>query len=359
MSATMLIVRRVVVLASFGTVGWACSPKPAAIDITCQATCREGTTIQVAAEVKDAKGRVLPLPITWTVEPSSAGKLEGAKLLCQSEGKLLILANAGIGSVREVAVTSPLIGTWQRQADDYAGMRLRISSGDDGSLAGYIVGPPNDAALPAIKSERKMDDGWAEAMLACSAHAWSPGLKKWNSIRRLGAMRWSVSDLNKDIRVGRASCDEDDKKSQYLEGYELSLVDANKLELRNLRVNKAPQSWLRIPDADEGVIAGQKAACEKALDVAAKAYSDLVPGLSETAKEVSGKFWNGNSSLTDYQTAQRLVAALKSAQASLSKGAYSARQAARAVPTKAAVPEVKRALELSDAMFAACKEVAP
>jgi len=359
MSITVLLGRRVALFALFGTTGWACSPKPASMAITCQATCREGTTIQVAAEVKDTRGHVLPLPITWIVEPKTAGKLMGPDLFCQFEGKLSLRATtSGISSVREIAITSPLTGTWQRQDDQYAGMKIRISAAGDGSLAGYIVGPPNDAALASIKSERKSDDEKANNILTCSAHTWSPGLRKWSGIRRLGDKRWSVSDLSKEVHVGRSSCEEDERRSLYVEGYELNLASADRLELRDLRVNKAPQSWQRIADVDDTAIAAQKAACEKARDVAAKAYADVVPGLDENAKQVSAKFWAGNGSLGDFQATQRLATTLKAAQASLSQGAYKARQAARAIPANAA-PEVKKLCELSEAMFGACKDVDP
>jgi len=360
MSATVLIVRRVALLALFGTVGWGCSSKPVSIAITCQSTCAEGATIQVAAQVKDAKGRALPLPIAWTMEPSTAGKLTGPDLFCQSEGKFSLRATAsGVSSVREIAITSPLMGTWQRQDDHYAGMKLRISSGDDGSLAAYIVGPPNEAALPAIRKEPKTNEAMANAYLACSAHTWSPGLMKWKAIKRLGERRWSVTDLNKEFYIGKSSCGEDENKSQYVYGYELSLVNAEKLELRNLRVNKGPQSWQRIADVDESAIAAQKAACEKARVIAVKAYADVVPGLDENAKQVSAKFWAGNGSLTDFQTTQRLATTLKAAQVSLSQGAYGARQAARAMPSNEAVPEVKKLRELSENVFSACKDVSP
>lgn len=336
-----------------------CAPKPTSVTITCQSTCLEGSSIQFAADVRDAKGQRLPFPVAWSVEPNSAGKLEGARLLCLSEGKLSIRATtSGISSVHEVNVASPLVGTWQRQNDHYAGLKIRISSDNESHFAGYIVGPPDDSALPAIKSERKIDDARAGAILACAAHVWSPGLKKWSGIRRLGEKRWSVTDLNKEFSIGRASCREDESKSQYEEGYELSLADANKLELRNLRINQAPQSWQRIPDVDEAAIAAQKAACERARSTAAEAYAEVVPALDENAKQVSTKFWAGNGSLGNFKVTQRLVAKLKEAQAGLTQGAYRARQAARAVPTTAA-PEVKKACDLSEAMFEACKDLAP
>ena len=356
--SSRLFFRRILSASVLGYVSLACSAKPASIIISCPSTCREGTTIHIAAQVKDAKGRVLSLPIAWSIEPSTAGKLEGANLHCQAEGKLLLRATLGVSSVREVTVTSPLIGTWQRQGDRYAGMMVRLSAGDDGSLAGYIVGPPGEAALAAIKKEPKTDDEMANAILACSAHTWSPGLMKWKGIKRLGPRRWSVVDLNKEFYIGRSTCREDEKKSQYVEGYELSLVNADKLELRNLRINKVPQSWSRIEDIDESAIAAQKAACEKARDVAAKAYADFVPALDENAKQVSAKFWAGNGSLAEFQVTQRLATTLKAAQTSLTQGAYRARQAARAVPTKAA-PEVKKLCDLSEAMFGACKDVNP
>jgi hypothetical protein len=184
-------------------------------------------------------------------------------------------------------------------------------------------------------------------------------LKKWNGIRRLGNERWSVSDLTKEVHVGKSSCEEDEKKSQYVEGYELSLASADKLELRNLRVNKPPQSWQRVADLDDAAIATQKAACDKARAVAVKAYADVVPGLDENAKQVSGKFWAGNGSLSDFQATQRLATTLKAAQASLFQGAYRARGAALAIPTADSVPNTKRVREASEAMFIACKDVAP
>ena len=111
-------------------VALACTPKPASITITGPITCREGTTVQVSAQVKDGKGRVLPLPIAWTLDPPAAGKLERTNLACLAEGVLSVRATAGVSATHKISIASPLIGTWIRRSDHYAGMRLRISCCD-------------------------------------------------------------------------------------------------------------------------------------------------------------------------------------------------------------------------------------
>lgn len=337
----------------------ACTPKPESLTITAPASCREGTTIKVTAQVKDGKGRVLPLPVAWALDPPAAGKVEGTTLVCLAEGTLTIRATAGVSATHKISVLSPIIGTWIRQDDAYAGMRLRISAAAEG-LAAYIVGPPTEAALPAIKKGYKAkDDNIADVILGCSAHVWAPGLKKWSDIKRLADKRWSLADLNKKVHAIETACREDESKSQYANDYELTLVGADKLELRNLRVTAPPQIWNRIADIDEAALASQKTACDKAREGAVKAYAEVVSTVSESAKEVSGKFWSGNGSLAEFQATQRLAATLKAAQASLADGAYKARRAARAVPTNDSVPNLKTVREASEAMFNACKDVSP
>lgn len=359
MSITVLLGRRVALFAICGLADSACASKPASITITCQSSCKEGATLPIAAEVKDAKGRRLPIPVAWTVEPAPAGRLEGTTLRCQTEGKFSLRASAGVSTTQEVTVIPPIIGTWTRVGDEYSGMTLRISADTSGNLAGYIVRPPNDSSLAVIKRDRKSSDEMAAAIVACSAHAWGPGLLKWSGIKRLGDNRWSTADLTKEVHIGRTSCEEVVKKAQYVDGYELSLASDDKLELRNLRVNNPPQSWQKGEDIDDAAIAIQKAACETARDVAANAYADVVPGLDEAAKQVSGKFWAGNGSLADFQTTQRLATTLKAAQVGLSQGAYRARQAARAIPNNDSLPNLNTVREASEAMFIACKEVLP
>ncbi len=337
----------------------ACTPKPESITITGPTTCREGTTIQVSAQVKDGKGRVLPLPIAWTLDPPAAAKMEGPNLACLAEGALSLRATAGVSATHKLSISSPLIGTWVRQNDVYAGMKLRISAAADGSLAAYIVGAPTEAALSAINKEYKVNDDAADAYLACSAHIWAPGLKKWDDIKRLGEKRWSLTNLYKEVHVSKTYCREVEAKSQYGKDYQLTLVGTDKLELHNLRVTAPPQIWDRIADIDEAAFASLKAACDKAREVAEKAYADVVPSVSESEKAVSGKFWSGNDSLANFQAAQRLATTLKAAQSSLSEGAYKAIRAARAVPTNDSVPNLKTVREASEAMFNACKDVSP
>lgn len=352
-------VRRTVVAVVLAELSQACTPKPESIAITGPTSCREGTTIQVSAQVMDGKGRVLPLPITWTLDPPAAGKLDGPNLTCLAEGALSLRATAGVSATQKISITSPLIGTWVRQFDTYAGMKLRISAATDGSLSAYIVGAPNDAALPAIKREHKTNDDVADALLGCFAHIWAPGLKKWDEIKRLNEKRWSLTDLHKAVTVLGANCRENEAKSRYDKDFELTLVGVDKLELHNLRVTAPPQIWDRIADIDEAALASLKAICDKAREVAEKAYAEVVPTVSETEKVVSGKFWSGNGSLTEFQTTQRLAATLKAAQSSLSDGAYKARRAARAVPTNDAVPNLKTVRDASEAMYNACKDVSP
>ena len=280
-------------------------------------------------------------------------------LTCQAEGALSLRATAGVSAIHKISIVSPLTGTWIRRSDHYAGMKLRVSAAADGGLAAYIVGAPTEAALPAMKKEYKVNDDAADAYLACSAHIWAPGLKKWDEIKRLGEKRWSLIDLNKEFHVSRTVCHEDAAKSQYGKDYELTLVGADKLELHNLRVTAPPQMWDRIADIDEAAFASLMAACGKARDVAEKAYADVVPTVSDIEKDVSGKFWSGNGSLAEFQATQRLAVTLKTAQASLSEGAYKAIRAARAVPTNDSMPNLKTVREASEVMFNACKDVSP
>ena len=340
----------------------ACSPKPKAIELAVADHCREGEAIALKATVKDAKGAPMEALVSWSVEPPTSATVENAKVRCKSEGAATIKASAGEATAsHKLTVQSPLVGTWLRSGDEYAGMRVRIAPQGDGGLAGYIVGPPDETAIPGLKATGKsVSDDDAQQRLGCVAHAWAPGLKKWQSLKRLDSSRWALSDLGKEIKIGPGVCRENAAKSEYLTDYEMSLATPDRLEIRNLKVAGSPQVWARTVDVDDAALAGKRAACEQAGGDAKATYEAVLPPLVEQQKAVNAKFWAGNGSLTEFKSFERIVATLTAAQKALSDGAYKAQRAARQVPTSDEQdPNVVRAIKASEAMFNACKDISP
>ena len=298
--------------------------------------------------------------VTWSVEPASAGAVENGKLKCVAEGVLTVRAAAGVSATRNVIVTSPLTGTWVRRADELAGMKLRIDPAGDSSLAGHIVGPPTDDAVPAIKAANKnATDDAVEGTLGCEAHVWAPGLKKWDKVKRLGATRWALEDLWKDVKAGGSVCRENQGNSRYAPDYELALSGPDRLEERNLKVAGPPQIWERTLDLDDKTIASARTVCDKARESAQAAYAAVLPGVLDNQKQVNEKFWGGNGSLADFKSTGLLASTLTAAQSALSDGAYKARKTAHQVPSTEMDPGVHKAVEASQAMFNGCKDVSP
>lgn len=349
---------RMILLVALGT---GCASKPKAIELQIPDRCREGESLDLKATVKDTKGAVMQPPVSWSAEPQTNALIENAKLKCKTEGSVTVTASAGEAvATHKVVVDSPLVGTWVRGGDEYSGMRVRIATQGDGALAGYIVGPPDETGIPGLKAVGKnVGDDDAQQRLGCVAHAWAPGLKKWQSLKRLDTARWSLSDLGKDIKVGPGICRENAAKSEYLPDYEMELATPDRLEIRNLKIAGPPQVWTRTADVDDATLASKRATCEKATTDAKGAYEAMLPPLVEQQKAVSAKFWAGNGSLKEFKSLERLVASLTAAQKALGDGAYKAHRTAQQVPTADQDPGVVRVVQASEAMFHACKDTSP
>lgn len=335
-----------------------CGPRAREIVVKVPDMCREGTSVAIQAQVLDTKGGAMQVPIQWSVEPATVGAVEQGKIKCLAEGLATVSATVGDLHVsRKVTVTSPLVATWLRTGDDLAGMRLRIAVAGEAGLAGYIVGSPDDRALAGLKARNpSASDEEVEQQLACVAHVWAPGLKKWDKIRRLDQTRWSLEDLSKDFRQGL--CRENVAKAQYLDNYELTLLNPERLEIRNLKQAGVPQAWQVVPDIDAHVIAANRLGCQKAIEVAQAGYGAALPAILELQKGVNDRFWAGDGSLVEFKTLGLLVQTLTSAQTALQVGAYKARQEAARVPASEE-PGVTGAVRASQEMFHACKDVSP
>ena len=89
-------------------------PAPASVKMQLPSqTCREGTTMALAATVLDADGGVVPAPVTWTTEPPSVIEVNGPSLRCAKEGTGQVHAKVGTLDAKEtINVVSPLVGRW-------------------------------------------------------------------------------------------------------------------------------------------------------------------------------------------------------------------------------------------------------
>lgn len=225
-------------------------PTPASIKIQLPSpTCREGTTMTLAASVLDADAGVLSIPVAWTAEPPSMVEVNGDKLRCAKEGPATLHAKAGTASATEIIkVTSPLVGRWTRtpdEDDDKGGLVVEVvQEGDE--LNAHIVQAPTDAALPGIKKSYPRLS--APTILKCLQKTWAPGIKKWKGIKRIGATRWSFSDLGKDVTT---TCYE--VRSRWIDDYELTLVSEDRADARSstARSKADVQHWERTaPEPD-------------------------------------------------------------------------------------------------------------
>jgi hypothetical protein len=148
---------------------------------------------------------------------------------------------AMVGTVRAskaITVTSPLVGLWVRHADDKDGMTVRVQASADG-LSAYVVSAPGVAALKYLKED--ISHVATDFALKCVQQRWPAAVKKWKSVRRLTATRWSLSDLSKPVKLFR-NCNQfgyctppvcKAGKVEFVDNYELTLIDPNHAETRD------------------------------------------------------------------------------------------------------------------------------
>lgn len=221
------------------------SPTPDRIELSVPGIeCVPGDSVPVQATVLDTNGRQLDSPVSWASD-SSAAEASQAGVTCKSIGKATLVATAGSASGNlEVVVKNPLLGRWERQDDEKAGMVIEIHELGS-AIVGDIVQAPTEAAVPVLVRTQRLSEAAAKRLVQCFAEPWAPGLRKWRSIEPAGDGRWSVEDLHKDVKFARnGNCFEAKTKAEYKGGFEIQLVGKDQIVLRNLAV-KGEQRWER------------------------------------------------------------------------------------------------------------------
>lgn len=234
-------------------------PEPKDITVSVDGPCREGGEVPIRPKVTDAEGSGMNANVTWTIDPPGSGTADGTVLRCSKEGELRVTATAASAKASvQVVVGSPLIGFWVRRGDQKAGMKVRVEAEKDG-LSAYVVEPPGIDALAFIK--RDFPQLTADPILKCSAKVWAPGVKKWKAVKRSSDRRWTLADLSKPMVLQRCNrilgeCSQQCAvgKTEYIEDYELTLVNDQHAEVRRTTTGSEDvQRWERGSGPDAGV----------------------------------------------------------------------------------------------------------